>query len=158
MTGSAPLFQTAVAKRSSRRSLNSRLTAVTTKNKSTLTAMTCAFGERAGGASQQRRAPLEDVLDRCAIRTVNDGDPIADDGTLDFRQRAEQLAGQVTERRTRAREVETALPFRHDARGQPFRAPKPFELRGEEIVEAEGRECRQALRTEADAAAIMRPL
>ncbi len=50
------------------------------------------LGERSGGAAQQRRAALEHVLNRRAIRAVDDGDPIADDGTLELRQRSEQLA------------------------------------------------------------------
>ncbi len=40
--------------------------------------------ERAGGAAQQRGAPLEHVLDRRAIGAVDDGHPVADDGALDL--------------------------------------------------------------------------
>src|SRR6185503_8879969 len=94
--------------------------------------------------ADQRRAPLEDVLNRRAIRAVDDGDPVADDGPLGLRQRAAQRTAQVAERRAATQQVEAALPFRDDARGHPLRAREPLELRSEEIVEAEGRECRQA--------------
>ena len=58
----------------------------------------------------------------------------------------QQLAGQIAERRAAAAQVKAALPFRNDARGHPLRVADALELRGKEVIEAEGSECRQSLR------------
>ena len=78
------------------------------------------------------------MLDRRAIGAVDDGDPIADDGPLDFRERAAaSVPLKIAERRAAAAQVKAALPFRDDARRHPLRVAEPRELRGKEVVEAE---------------------
>ena len=44
------------------------------------------LGERARGAADQCRAALKDALNRRAIRAVDDGDPVANDGPFGFRE------------------------------------------------------------------------
>ena len=77
--------------------------------------------ERAGGAPQQRRAPLEHVLNRRAVRAVDDGDPIADDGPLELveRRRATCRSESPSGARHPPRENCSALPPRC------ARAPSP---------------------------------
>ena len=98
---------------------------------------------RAGRAPDERRTPIEHVLNRRAIDAVDDRDPVADDRAAELVERLHQAAAEIRERRAATRDVETALPFRDDSRGRPA-GVEPRELAREEVVEAEGGECRQA--------------
>ena len=70
------------------------------------------FARGACGAPQQSGAPLEHVLDRRAVRAVDDGDPVADDGPLEL-ARATRAACRSSPRAARdTRDMEAALPFR----------------------------------------------
>ena len=98
---------------------------------------------RAGRAPDERGTPIAHVLNRRAVDAVDDRDPVADDRAAELVERLHQAAAEIRKRSAATRDVETALPLRDDSRGRPSRV-EPRELAREEVVEAEGGECRQA--------------